>query len=326
MSQDPDQLGGPQRVKNVIDAMEKRGGSVPGYRRAHARGIAFRGHFEATPEAAALTTAEHLQGGRIETVARFSNGAVSPYMADRKSATLGNTLGMAVRFELPSGGYTTSGALSLKAFAARTPDDFRALIEAQRAVLPGGLPNPLSLGAFMARHPNGIRGVVNAATLKPTLSFATTRFNGMHAFFAVDATGARRAFRFRWMPLAGIVAMAPEHDALMPPQYVMSELKLRVEREPVAWDLVFQLAEDGDPTDDVTKLWPEDRPLLVAGRLTVDRLHEDQALVDGYVFDPLNLPPGIEPSADPLLHFRSHAYTESHRRRSGETKPVVTPG
>ena len=61
------------------------------------------------------------------------------------------------------------------------------------------------------------------------------------------------AFRFRWMPVAGIATMAREHDALIPPQYLMSELELRVEREPVAWDLVFQLGEPGDPTDDVTQ-------------------------------------------------------------------------
>ncbi len=325
MTQNPDELGGPQRVKSVIDVMEDVGGGVPGFRRAHARGVAFRGRFEATPEAAALTTAEHLQGDPIETVVRLSNGGVSPYMADRKSAKIGNGLGMAVRFELPSGGYTTSGALSLEKFAASTPDGFKALIEAQRP-LPGGLPNPLRLAALIAGHPNAFQGVVTAATLKPTLSFATTRFNGLHAFFAIDARGARQAFRFRWLPVAGIATMAPEHDAMLPPQYLVSELRRRVERGPVAWDLVFQLGAPGDPTDDVTKLWPEDRPLVVAGRLTVDRPHEDQALVEGYVFDPLNVPPGIEPSADPLLHFRSHAYTESHRRRSSETRPEITPG
>jgi catalase len=316
----------PHRVNEVLDAMEDAGRSVPSFRRAHARGIAFRGRFVATPEAAELTTAEHLRGEPIDAVVRFSNGAVSPYTPDRKSAKNGNALGMAVRYELPSGGFTTAAALSLKVFAAATPDGFQDLIEAQRPVLPGGLPNPLKLAAFLARHPDGFKGVVDAATLKPTLSFATTRFNGLHAFYAIDAGGARRAFRFRWMPVAGIATMAPEHDALMPPQYLMSELRLRVERAPVAWDLVFQLSEPGDPTDDVTKLWPETRPLVPVGRLTVDRLHEDQELVEGFVFDPLNLPPGLEPSADPLLHFRSQAYTESHRRRASERRPRITPG
>lgn len=107
MSQDPDELGGPHRVNNVLGAMEQCLGGVPGFRRGHARGIGFRGRFEATPEAAGLTTAEHLQGGTIETVVRFSNGSASPYTPDRGSAKAGNPIGMAVRFELPSGGTST---------------------------------------------------------------------------------------------------------------------------------------------------------------------------------------------------------------------------
>ncbi len=326
MSQNPEQLGGPQRVTRVLGAMEHHLGGVPGFRRAHARGVAFRGRFEATVEAAALTTAEHLQGAPIETVVRLSNGGVSPYLPDRKSARSGNTIGIGVRFELPSGGHSTSSALSLRAFAARTDDDFLALVRAQRPELPGGLANPLRIAAFVARYPHALKGIANAATLAPTRSFATTRFNGMHAYYAVDAHGARRAFRFRWMPCAGIARIAPEDNAVLPPQYLVSEICQRVERAPVAWKLVFQLARPGDPTDDVTKLWPEDRRLLVVGRLTLDQLHEDQELVDGYVFDPTNVPPGIELSDDPLLQFRSRAYAESHRRRSSETKPAIKPG
>jgi catalase len=321
-----DQLGGPHEVKNVLGAMEQCLGGVPGFRRGHARGVGFRGRFEATPDAAVLTTAEHLQGAPIETVVRLSNGGASPYMPDRGNAKTGNPIGLSVRFELPSGGHSTWNALNLGAFAARTADDFLALTEAQRPALPGGLPNPLRLAAYVARHPHGLKGIKDAATLAPTRSFATTRFNGMHAYYAVDARGARQAFRFRWMPLAGIAAIAPEDNAILPPQYLVSEMCQRVERAPVAWDLVFQLADPGDATDDITKLWPEDRPLLVAGRLVVDRLHEDQELVDGYVFDPTNVPPGIELSNDPMLHFRSQAYAESHRRRTSETRPAIKPG
>lgn len=85
------------------------------------------------------------------------------------------------------------------------------------------------------------------------------------------------------------------------------------------------MAERDDPTDDMTKHWPEDRPLLTAGRLVIDRLHEDPEILDDLVFDPTKVPPGIELSDDPVLHFRSESYTESHRRRSGEAKPRIRP-
>jgi catalase len=321
----PQELGGPDRVVKVLGAMEQHMNNVPGFRRGHARGVAFRGVFRATEEVAALTTAEHLQGKRIDVVVRTSNGGASPYLADREGPKRGNPLGLGVRFELPSGDITTWTALNLAAFPPTTPDDFGAMVSAQRAELPGGLPNPLRLAAFIAPRPRAIAGIKAAATLAPPLSFATARFNGFHAYYLVDGDGRRRAFRFRWMPTAGIANFDPADDKILPPQYVVSEIKQRVAAGPVSWKLVFQLAGPDDPTDDLTRLWPEDRELVEAGELVIDRLHEDQDLVDTYVFDPTNMPPGIELSDDPLLHFRSEAYAESHRRRTSESRPTILP-
>jgi catalase len=322
---DPHELGGPDRVVKVLGAMERHMNNVSGFKRGHARGVAFRGSFEATPQAAALTTAEHLQGERVDCVVRVSNGGSSPYLPDRETPRRGNTLGIAVRFELASGDHTNWTGLSTQAFPPRTPDDFAAMVSAQRAELPGGLPNPLRLLAFLAPRPYALAGIKAAATLAPPVSFATARFDGLHAFYLVDAAGQRRAFRFRWMPLAGIQAIDPEDDVNLPPQYLVSEMKQRVARAPVAWRLVFQLADRDDPTDDVTRRWPESRELVEAGQLVIDREHEDPAEVDAWVFDPTRMPPGIELSQDPLLHFRSEAYAESHRRRTSETRPAIRP-
>jgi catalase len=321
----PQELGGPERVQKVLGAMEKYMNNVSGYKRGHARGVAFHGHFEATPEVARLTTAEHLQGERIECVVRVSNGGSSPYLADKETAKRGNTLGLAVRFELPSGDHSNWTALNTPAFPPRTPDDFAAMVSAQRAELPGKQPNPLRLLAFLAPRPFAIAGIKAAATLPPPVSFATARFNGFHAYWLIRADGHRQAFRFRWLPLAGEAAIDPADDVNLPPQYLVSEIKQRVARSPVAWRLVLQLAEPGDSTDDLTKLWPESRPLVVAGQLVIDREHEDPDLVDTWVFDPTRMPPGIELSDDPILHFRSEAYAESHRRRTSEQRPAILP-
>ena len=69
---------------------------------------------------------------------------------------------------------------------------------AQRPELPGAQPNPLRFLAFVAGHPHCAGGARAAATLKPTKSFATTRFNGLHAYHLIDADGRRRAFRARF--------------------------------------------------------------------------------------------------------------------------------
>jgi catalase len=83
------------------------------------------------------------------------------------------------------------------------------------------------------------------------------------------------------------------------------------------------MANPTDPVDDMTRLWPEDRPQVHVGQLVLDRVHEDQDEVDASVFDPINVPPGIEPSEDPILRFRSDCYTESKLRRAAEGKPAI---
>ena len=317
--------GGSQRVIAVLAAMEKHMRNVPGFRRGHARGIAFRGTFRATPEVAALTTAEMLQGEAIDVTVRLSNGGATPYLPDRAAANRGNTLGMGVRFELPSGEHSTWTALSVSAFAARNAEDFVALASAQRPEPPAMQPNPLRFVAFLARRPHCADGVVAAATLKPAKSFATTRFNGLHAYHLVDADGRRRPFRARWMPVAGVEYMDPADDVTLPPQYLVDDIRRRVAAGPVAWRLVLQMAAEGDPTDDLTKQWPETRPKIVAGEVVIDRPHEDPQAVDGWCFDPTQMPAGIEPSDDPVLHLRSEVYWESHRRRTSERKPTILP-
>ncbi|MDX6719262.1 MAG: catalase [Solirubrobacteraceae bacterium] len=325
MSENPQDLGGPERVRRTLHNMETYVGYVPGFRRAHARGIALRGRFEATAEVAALTMAEHMRGDAVAVVVRLSNGAGNPYTVDRSSVKRGAVLGLAVRFELPSGAGAEWAALNIADFPAREPEDFTGLSAAQRRGLPTGLPNPLRLGAYVATHPQCAPGLKAILTMAPSQSFATASFNGLHAYHLVDSAGTRRAFRYRWEAVAEPAGISPEEDRVLPPQYLLSEIKLRVAREPVAWDLVLQMAGPGDPVDDMTKHWPQERRRLPAGRLVLDRLHEDQELVERSMFDPTNQPPGIALSDDPVLHFRSESYLESQRRRQVETKPAVKP-
>ncbi len=315
----------PGQVPRTLDSMERFDGYVPGFRRQHSRGVAFRGQFTAAPEAPELTIAEHLQGHRVPVVVRLSNSNPIPYAADRLSAHRGRVLGLAIRFELAGGDTAEWAAINIADFPARTPDEFAGILSAQRPELPGRLPNPLRLVPFLALHPQCLAGLKAILTVKTAPSFATNAFHGLHAYYAVDTRGTRRAFRYRWMPLAAPAGISSDEDRTLPPQYLVSELKLRVAREPVGWDLVFQMAEPGDPVDDVTEHWPPERSQVTMGRLLLDRVHESQDLVEASVFDPTNVPPGVELSEDPLLPFRAACYRESHHRRLSETKPEIKP-
>jgi len=196
VSTNPDDLGGPERVERTLGRMQDNIGYVPGFRRAHARGVAFRGHFTAGADTAALTTAEHMQGERVAVTVRLSNGSGVPYAGDRNAV-----LGLAVRFALPSGDSSEWAALSIADFPARKPDDFAALAGAQKKDM-RDKPNPLRLVAFVLTHRHclpGLKAIIKAET---TQSFARCRFNGLHAYFLVDAAGARRAVRYRSSPPA----------------------------------------------------------------------------------------------------------------------------
>jgi catalase len=311
-------------VDQGMFVMERYTGVVPGHRRAHARGHGFSGYFEATPEVAELTMAEHLQGGRVPTIVRLSNAAGSPYAPDLNSPRRGATLGLAVAFELASGAHTTWGAPNISSFPARTAQEFVTLTTALRRNKITHQPNLFRLLAFAIRNWYAIPGLKSILSHPPVRSFAAVQFNGLHAYYLVQADGTRQAFRYHWIPSVEGQRNVTGTDAeLWPPQYLLEEFKQRLRTGPVRWDLVFDLAEDGDPTDDQTIRWPASRPKLKAGVLTLIEEHPDQDAVERMVFNPTNVPPGIECSEDPLLAYRSLIYDESHARRTSENKPVT---
>jgi catalase len=315
---DPD----PRVVAAAMSAMEKYTGVVPGYRRAHSRGQGFVGSFEATGAVAGLTVAEHLQGDRVSVVVRLSNGAGSPYAGDLASSRRGITLGLGIEFALPSGGHATWGAPNLTAFPASTPEEFVEVTTAQRRNARGRR-NPLRLLAFVARHRRALPGLKSLLSHPPIRSFAAADFNGLHAYYLVDADGRRQAFRYQWIStMTGERNLTDAELALWPPQYLVEEMRQRVTRGPVTWELRFQLAEDGDPTHDQALAWPASRRTVHAGTLTLTAEHPDQDIVEDMVFDPTNVPAGIECSDDPLLAFRSAVYSASFAARTRETKPL----
>jgi hypothetical protein len=75
----------------------------------------------------------------------------------------------------------------------------------------------------------------------------------------------------------------------------------------------------GDPTNDATKTWPDDRRTIDAGTLVLERsAPQASGPCRDINYDPLVLPAGVEASDDPLLPARSAAYADSYLRRTSE--------
>jgi hypothetical protein len=80
-------------------------------------------------------------------------------------------------------------------------------------------------------------------------------------------------------------------------------------KAPVVQNLVLQLAGEGDPTDDPTAPWPDDRSRVRIGRLEIIRPTTVEEIGDPVMLhDPTRLNDGIEASDDPVLAVRRRVY------------------
>ena len=297
----------------LIDSINEISGTHPGHRAAHAKGTLCAGTFAATPEAAGLTRAEHMQGGSFRATVRFSNGGGDPNVPDY--ATEGR--GMAVKLYLADGARTDMVALSLPVFFVRTPEDFLEFTRLRKPDPATGQPDLERFGAWLGEHPEAVPAIQAAMSAAPPASYATCPYNGIHSYRYVSASGEGRFVRFRWEPEAGIETLTSDEARERGANYLQEEILERLSQGGAAFRLTLVLAEPEDPVDDPTVAWPEERETIVAGRLELTG-EETGRERDGdiLVFDPTRVVDGIELSDDAILRFRPRAYSESVTRRS----------
>jgi catalase len=294
----------------IVDAMNKAFGVHPGFRANHAKGLVVEGSFKATPEAAALSRAAHLSGSEISIVARFSDATGVPNIPDGTANA--NPHGIAIKFHLPDGSDTDIVINSLKFFPVSNGADFRDLLLAA-ADSPPGAPKPTKIEQFAAAHPS----VAAAnATVKTPASFASEDYFGINAFVFVNKANEKQAFRYHLVPERSIHLDEAE-AAKKSPDFLIEEMQERLKKGPVTFHLKAQLAAPGDPTNDATKPWPEDRKTVDLGVLTITKAAENSLEVQKkLLFLPGLLTDGIEESDDPLIDVRDGAYAVSFSRRN----------
>ena len=82
--------------------------------------------------------------------------------------------------------------------------------------------------------------------------------------------------------------------------------------------MAVQLAEDGDIIDDATARWPEERPQLALGEISLKEIAAHNASEQQHIiFDPIPRVDGIEASADPLRAASQHLSDEREAAQSG---------
>lgn len=297
-------------AETAIDRIEKVFGTHPGYRRAHARGKSYRALFTATGSAGELTIAPHLQKGESKAFVRFSHFSPDPTWADAMSPVKG----MAVQFQLPNGEATNIVGVTSPIFFAKTPEIFTEMLGVVKS-FKKGKPSLKELAGLLADYPESGAMFNNIRKMQAPSSFATGQYNSIHAFYFINQNGQRQPVKYFWEPEEGVETLSPLGAIALPVGSFEADIEDRIARAPVNFRLDIILGQPGDPTDDPTKEWPDDRKKLTIGYLTIT---EEAPEADSIVFDPTLVTEGIECSEDRILNFRQDAYRISHQRRISE--------
>ena len=303
---------------DIIEAFDKADGGIhPGFRPAHAKGILLTGVFTPSSKSASLTRAPHIERNSTPVTVRFSNFAGIPTVSDNDPQNA-SPRGCAIRFHLAEHRHTDIVAHSVDNFPSRTAEEFLDFLNALIATdLAGAHPNAIE--KFLGAHPAALTFVQTPKPI-PT-SFGKESFFAVSAFKFTNADGVSRYGRYRVLPVAGNEYLDEAGAAVRSPNFLFDEIKERLAKEPVRFHIVVQVAEDGDIVDDATVRWPEDRPQLTFGEISLKEITPNNASEQQQIiFDPIPRVDGIEASADPLFEPRANVYLMTGRRRRAAEK------
>ena len=299
----------PQQIADQL--VQLNGGIHTGFRFNHAKGIVVRGSFTPTAQAKSLSQAAHFSGPAVPVTVRFSNAPGMPTNADNDPGS--GPRGMAIRFNLPGGGFTDIVSISHNGFVVGTGDDFLAFLKAIATSGPEA-PHPTPIETFFGSHPRAARFAMDVQA-RPK-SYATVAYFGNNAFVFVDGQGKRQPVRYQIIPAAGVVNLDSAAAAKVGENYLPQDLEGRLAQRPVQFRLYAQLPSPGDPTNDGSIVWPADRKRILLGTIrltTVEPKQEELQLT--LAFNPIFLTNGIELSDDPLVSLRSSVYALSVAHR-----------
>jgi Catalase len=190
-------------------------------------------------------------------------------------------------------------------FPGRAGEEFVAFL---RAATASGAGRPEALGAFLAAHPHAKR-FVDTPTPIPT-SFAREAFFAVTAFTFTNGDGVSRRGRFRIRPDAGTAYLSDEDAAATSADFLFAGLGPRLAREPVTLGVFVQMAASGDDGADASVTWPETRPELPFGTITLTARGDEQMPdLRSIIFDPVPRVDGLESSDDPLTSPEDQEWT-----------------
>lgn len=298
-----------------VNALEGLFGKQSSFRRSQAKGLCASGHFIGNAAGRGRSSAAVFSGNKIPVVARFSVGGGNPKASDKSRSVRG----LALQFSLPDGSQWLSANISAPMYFVSKPEQFAPFLQVRTADPVTGKPDPEKLKAFNEANPETtLQGAYLAKTPVPA-SYGTANYWSTNAFEFINARGASQFVRWQFAPEGGTLGLTDDQLKTLPDDFLADDLRNRVAATPVVFNFNLQLAEKEDQLTDPTRVWPDSRKVVAAGKLVIDKVESAAGgACDKITFNPLVLPKGMNASADPVLLARPAPYALSLGRRLTE--------
>ena len=305
----------PADPNTFVNQFEATFGKFEGFRRSGAKGVCATGEFVGTADARALSTSSAFSGRPVPVEVRFSVGGANPKAPDN-GKTQRN---LALQFNLPNGETWQMGNISAPVFGASSPQQFLGRLASLQPDPATKMPDATKVKAFTDANPEVLLQGKYFASQPVPASFGTVNYWGVHAFGFVNASGAKQYGKWIFEPAGGVEVLTDDEAKAKGPSFLFDDLRQRVKDGKVAFSFNLELAQADDKIDSATVPLPEGRKKVNLGVLKVTSVAEDgggPCLTTNY--NPMILPKGVEPSADPMIAARAAPYGISLSRRLTE--------
>ena len=162
-----------------------------------------------------------------------------------------------------------------------------------------------------------------------------------HTIKLVNKEGKWQYCQLHMKSMQGVKWVSQEDSANYSPDYSQKDLYEAIEKGDFPkWSVEVQTMTPKEAEElwetqkinvfDLTHIWPQKQfPRRKIGEMTLNENAVNYfAEIEQVAFNPAHMPPGIEPSADPVLQSRLFSYPDTHRHRIGanyQQLPVNAP-
>ena len=305
----------PVDPNTFLNQFESTFGKFEGFRRSGAKGVCAVGEFVGTTDARALSTSSAFSGRPVPVVVRFSVGGANPKAPDNAKSQRN----LALQFNLPNGEQWQMGNISAPVFGASSPQQFFGRLASLQPDPATKMADPAKVKAFADANPEVLLQGRHFASQPVPASFGAVNYWGVHAFGFVNASGTKQFGKWIFEPVGGLQGLTDDESKAKGANFLFDDLRQRVKDGKVAFNFNLELAQADDRIDSATVPLPEGRKKVNLGLLKVTSVAEDGGgACLTITYNPLVLPKGVEPSADPMIAARAAPYAVGLGRRLTE--------